>query len=173
MKKSIICLFAATILLSSCADVMTVSDVEAPKHKLNKKGSAIVYKPEDGSYSTQTYAHSGAMTQKAVMQAVALHMSNVHLAKERLSLDKAIAVERENKKDYLIYPEIMQWEDRATEWSGKPDVVKVRVHIINLKTGEPISVAIINGTSGLWTFGGDHPQDLLPKPLQDYFSKLF
>ncbi len=33
--------------------------------------------------------------------------------------------------------------------------------------------AIIKGKSGLATFGGDHPQDLLPKPVGEYIDALY
>jgi Domain of unknown function (DUF4823) len=67
----------------------------------------------------------------------------------------------------------LQWEDRATEWSAKPDVASVKISIVAAKSGQLIDSAVINGKSGLATFGGDHPQDLLPKPMADYASSMF
>ena len=45
--------------------------------------------------------------------------------------------------------------------------------IINAKTRKTIDSAIIKGKSGLATFGGDHPQDLLPKPVGEYIDALY
>jgi hypothetical protein len=73
----------------------------------------------------------------------------------------------------LVYPTILHWEDRATEWSGIPDRVEIKIEIIGATTGKGLDSAIIKGKSGLATFGGDHPQDLLPKPVEDYVSGLF
>jgi hypothetical protein len=45
--------------------------------------------------------------------------------------------------------------------------------VIDLASGQPVSSATIDGTSGLATFGGDHPQDLLPEPIKKYVDQLF
>ncbi|NCF25983.1 MAG: DUF4823 domain-containing protein [Gammaproteobacteria bacterium] len=42
-----------------------------------------------------------------------------------------------------------------------------------MSTGEVIDSALIDGKSKWATFGGDHPQDLLEKPLADYARSLF
>lgn len=88
-------------------------------------------------------------------------------------MTSALDSAKSKKVDYLVYPEILHWEDRSTEWSGKSDLVTIKIQILDVKSGETISAATIDGKSGLWTFGGDHPQDLLPTPIQEYFSKLF
>jgi hypothetical protein len=31
--------------------------------------------------------------------------------------------------DYFVIPEILHWEDRATEWSGIPDKIEVKISI--------------------------------------------
>jgi hypothetical protein len=73
----------------------------------------------------------------------------------------------------LLYPQILQWEDRATEWSGKPDIAAVKLSVLSTDTGALLDSVIIEGKSGLATFGGDHPQDLLPKPMAEYAASLF
>ncbi|MGL1931348.1 MAG: DUF4823 domain-containing protein [Desulfotalea sp.] len=67
----------------------------------------------------------------------------------------------------------MHWEDRATEWSGLPDKAEIKMVVIDVKSNNKISVATIKGSSGLATFGGDHPQDLLPDPIKKYINSLF
>jgi hypothetical protein len=68
---------------------------------------------------------------------------------------------------------ILHWEDRATEWSGIPDKVEIRIDVIESARGDTIDSAIVKRKSGLATFGGDHPQDLLPKPVEDYVASLY
>ena len=74
---------------------------------------------------------------------------------------------------YLVAPEILHWEDRATEWSGKPDRVDVDIRVIAPTSGAVIASSVISGKSKWATFGGDHPQDLLPEPVDEYVGTLF
>jgi len=45
--------------------------------------------------------------------------------------------------------------------------------VVNVRTGDLISSGVIKGRSGLATFGGDHPQDLLPEPVAEFLSSVF
>jgi hypothetical protein len=74
---------------------------------------------------------------------------------------------------YLLYPEILHWEDRATEWSGRPDQASVKVSVVRMDSGAVLDSAVVGGKSGLGTLGGDRPEHLLPKPLSDYAATLF
>jgi hypothetical protein len=88
-------------------------------------------------------------------------------------LDAALKSAREGGHTYLFYSEILHWEDRATEWSARPDQAAVKVSILRTDTGAVIDSAVVGGKSGLATFGGDRPDHLLPKPLSDYAATLF
>ena len=65
---------------------------------------------------------------------------------------------------YLIEPKILHWEDRATEWSGKADRVKVSLPLY--RSGSLVGSALVTANSSWWTFGGDHPEDLLDTPFE-------
>lgn len=80
---------------------------------------------------------------------------------------------RKSEFKYLVYPTILHWEDRATEWSALPDRVEVKIDLIETATGKLLDSVVIRGKSGLATLGGDHPQDLLPKPVDEFVSTLF
>jgi len=58
---------------------------------------------------------------------------------------------------YYVASEILHWEDRATEWSGLPDKIEIKVIIYDTKSGREISSAVLSGRSKWTTFGGDHP----------------
>jgi hypothetical protein len=45
--------------------------------------------------------------------------------------------------------------------------------VYDLGTSEVVSAVTIDGKSGLATFGGDHPQDLLSEPVVKYVNSLF
>jgi Domain of unknown function (DUF4823) len=80
---------------------------------------------------------------------------------------------RKSEFKYLVYPTILHWEDRATVWSALPDRVEVKIDLIETATGKLLDSVVIRGKSGLATLGGDHPQDLLPKPVDEFVSTLF
>ena len=95
------------------------------------------------------------------------------MAQSYQSFDDALKFTRDNGYKYLVYPTILHWEDRATEWSAIPDRVEVKIDIIESTTAKLLDSVVIKGKSGLATFGGDHPQDLLPKPVGEFVSTLF
>ena len=75
-----------------------------------------------------------------------------------------------NRSVYLIEPKILHWEDRATEWSGKADRVKVSLPLY--RSGSLVGSALVTANSSWWTFGGDHPEDLLDTPFEAYAASL-
>ena len=74
---------------------------------------------------------------------------------------------------YYVAPEILHWEDRATEWSGRPDRIEVQISIYDVNMQTEIASSVITGKSAWATFGGDHPQDLLPEPTNAYVASLY
>ena len=70
-------------------------------------------------------------------------------------------------------PEILHWEDRATEWSGKSDRIEIQLVIYDAVTRKELANSSYTGTSKWATFGGDHPQDLLPEPTYQYVNGLY
>lgn len=74
---------------------------------------------------------------------------------------------------YYIIPEILHREERATEWSGKPDRIEVKISVYDASNLQELASVIISGKSKWATFGGDHPQDLLPEPIGHYVDSLY
>lgn len=70
-------------------------------------------------------------------------------------------------------PEILRWEERATEWSGKPDRIEINIVIFDVETGGSLENSSYSGKSKFFTFGGDHPQDLLDVPSGEYVRSLY
>lgn len=74
---------------------------------------------------------------------------------------------------YLVVPIILHWEDRATEWSGKSDRLEIQLSVYDLETQEELASSVLTGKSKWSTMGGDHPQDLLPDPVNSYVESLY
>ena len=74
--------------------------------------------------------------------------------------------------DYVIIPQILHWEDRATGWSFVPDRIEVRFDIYNNQR-QLIDSYLINGRSAYIVWVSKQPNSLLPKPIRAMLKELF
>lgn len=172
MKK--VLFFGFLTILTGCADShnLNISTTELT-NKIPLTSSVYVALSEDGRYGEKNYRGSGVLVSNIIKSGLIVHMNDIIVAHKAESFKDSVGIAAHNGSDYLLYPTIMHWEDRATEWSGKADKVKVKIVTWKIKNNVEVSSAIIDGSSGLATFGGDHPQDLLPKPINSYIDTLF
>ncbi|MGE0284337.1 MAG: DUF4823 domain-containing protein, partial [Rhizobiaceae bacterium] len=96
----------------------------------------------------------------------------IETGKSPETFDSALAAARSKGATYIFQPLILNWEDRATEWSGIPDRITIKMVVYDVSSGKEIASSVARASSKWATFGGDHPQDLLPK-VMDEFTKLF
>jgi hypothetical protein len=121
-------------------------------------GTAIsVITPEDGIYMEDVYPNSGKVVARKLVAALIPHYPGSMVSSGGRSV-------------YLIEPKILHWEDRATEWSGKADRVKISLPLY--RSGSLVGSALVTANSSWWTFGGDHPEDLLDAPFESYAASL-
>jgi hypothetical protein len=168
----LVLLFVAMLSLSGCAakyDQIILSD---PEEKFSPEGSVLIATPEDGFYETREYRNSGKMTALAVRSAFAEHVVETRIEEGCQSLD---CLKRKYPAEFTYYvvPEILHWEDRATEWSGKPDRIEIQLTVYEQGSWNEIASTLIKGKSKWATLGGDHPQDLLHDPLDRYLKSLY
>ncbi len=171
--KSILIILALA-MLTACADSHKLTRVGSHKDQpLTGSESIYISTSQDGVYESKTYKGSGVNTTQILKSSFAKHARRVQSSRSHETYDAALQYAKSNKFDVLVYPTILHWEDRATEWSGIPDKVEVKIEVVDLKTGKTIEEAVVSGKSGWATLGGDHPQDLLPKPTEDFVSSLY
>jgi len=161
-------------LLAACADTHQLirSDI-SPDIRLTSSDTIFIAVPQDGFYGTDTYRGSGRNTSQIIYSAFAKHTHLAKVDQSTQSFEAARETANKSGRKYLVYPSILHWEDRATEWSAIPDKVEVKVEVVDVKTGNDVVSVVIKGKSGLATFGGDHPQDLLPEPIEEFVSSLY
>lgn len=122
-------------------------------------GTAIcVTTPEDGIYMEDVYPNSGKVVARKLVAALTPYYPGSTVSSTG------------GRGVYLIEPKILHWEDRATEWSGKADRVKVSLPLY--RSGRLVGSALVTANSSWWTFGGDHPEDLLDTPFEAYAAAL-
>lgn len=165
-------LVMAIWLVSGCASTYQQEDLTTPTAKLQRGKSILIATPGNGSYEGKEYAGSGKTTALAIQSAFARYSNNNTVSAECKDLTclkniQSISV------DYFVVPEILHWEDRNTEWSGIKDKLEIKVAVYDAKDGRELATTIIDGKSKWMTFGGDHPQDLLPEPIGKYVESLY
>jgi len=167
------CLAGTFALLSGCADTHQLARATGKGLTSAQQTSAYVGLPQDGRLGHITYPGSGALTAQAVAVAFSPYFGKVTVGMKTEDFAAAQQTAKAGEYTHLLYLDILHWEDRATEWSGRPDQAAVKVSIIDTNTGDTLDSAVVSGKSGLATFGGDRPEHLLPKPLADYAATLF
>jgi Domain of unknown function (DUF4823) len=161
------------LFMSGCVDTHQLVRSDDSAHRLTSADTVFVAVPADGAYGADVYRGSGQNTAHIIYSAFARHTHAVRIGNSTQSFDEALAATRQVGQKYLVYPTILHWEDRATEWSGIPDKVEVKIEIVDAATGGMITSAVVKGKSKWATFGGDHPQDLLPKPVEDFLLSIY
>jgi hypothetical protein len=164
-------LFAAA--LSGCADSHDWTPQQNGSARIASGDRILISTPADGEYGNHVYKGSGRSTAKILYNATSAKSRMVRIGGVSENFEDAVTQAQRSDQDILIFPTILHWEDRATEWSMIPDKVEVKVDVVDVRTGGIISSGVIKGSSGLATLGGDHPQDLLPEPVAEFVSSLF
>ncbi len=165
----------AIFFLCGCVhtyDMHAESQRAAPV-RIAASSSFYVAIPENGRFDSTEYPHSGEMTAATIAQALSRHTKDVKVAKKVVALDEDLADSTEARSEYLLRPTILHWEERATEWSGKSDRITIRLELFEVDSRERIDSREFSGKSRWGTFGGDHPQELLPVPVRRYVEELF
>lgn len=169
-------LIIATCLMVvvGCADTHTIiPNTTYSPTTLSANGKAYIALPADRFYGKVDYVGSGAMVARMLQDALRDHMAQVDIGPVYEKYAAARKSARRGGYTYFFFPTITHWEDRETAWSGTPDKAALRLVVIDVASGDPVASATIEGTSGMATMGGDHPQDLLSKPLKKYVDQLF
>lgn len=166
-------LLTATGCASSSEPYQTTTLVENEEGALNRNASIAVAVAGAGSYIDKPYPGSGAMARAAMVAALSRHTDKVAEILSFVPDDAAGGGALGRNADFLVYLKILHWEERATEWSGKPDRIEVEIRLLNGNDGAVLASRQVTASSSWLTLGGDHPQDLLVKPFADYAAGLF
>ena len=173
MSKWLAVISIAT-LIGGCADSQHLIKGDTTlASKLTSSDAVYVALPKDGSYDTKPYQGSGQITAQIIYSAFAKHAHSIEVGNSAQTFNEALNSARNSGQKYLVYPVILHWEDRATEWSMIPDRVEVKIEVMDTTSKASLASGVIKGKSGLATFGGDHPQDLLPEPIEEFVSSLY
>lgn len=171
MKKMMAFVLSA-MLLSGCSAKYNAAEVTKSTELMVRNKTVVVAQPENGVYETTVYAGSGGATSQAVLSAFSRYTDSASVVLACATLE-CLKEKRTLTDGYYVVPRILHWEDRATEWSGLPDKIELKITVYNSATDRVIASSILSGKSKWLTFGGDHPQDLLTQPINSYIANLY
>ena len=162
------------VLSMSCAaKYEAIRSGAFPEHpRLPGDASFVVVVSDDGSFAGKLYGGSGKATTMEIVRALSTCSSRVEAMPTPGTLDEGVEHTKALGLTHYVHPTIQHWEDRATEWSGKRDKISILLQVVDVGSGEMIDSMTLNAKSKSATFGGDHPQELLPKLLDEYVSGL-
>jgi hypothetical protein len=87
--------------------------------------------------------------------------------------DEAFEVCRRQQGQHLVIPTIVHWEDRAMQWSGKPDHVKVQLVLREVDDDTATRMVIFEGKQGHGLHFTDSPaEDLLTEKFNEAVWRL-
>jgi len=171
MKPKFIFMFFV-IVVTGCASTYKHSELQSLSTQLDRSKGVLISVPEDGWYENTQYHNSGKTTANAIRAAFIKNASRADVV-NTCHGDECLEIMDSVKYGYYVKPVILHWEDRATEWSGKSDRIEIQVVVYDAVSKEELANSTYTGKSKWATFGGDHPQDLLPEPTNQYISSLY
>ena len=131
----------------------------------------LLVTPPNGRFETIEYPTSGHEVVAALSKELQRYTNAIKTIMTPVSIDQILDQDIQSV-DYIIIPEILHWEDRATGWSMRPDRIEVRFDIYNNQR-ELIDSYQIKGRSAYIVWISRQPNSLLPKPIRQMLTELF
>lgn len=116
-------IFITIASLAGCADSHNWTPQQNGSTRITQNDRIYVTTPADSEYGNHIYSGSGRNTSKIIASAVSAQSRLVRTGGVAENFDDALAQAQRSDQDVLIFPTILHWEDRATEWSMIPDKV--------------------------------------------------
>lgn len=153
--------------LPGCFTAQYAAEKPLEKKVAVEGARVLIIEPADGEDKRpRTYYGSG--------QQVARAMRNVMMERGAIVDGSGTATPLStatSRGTLTITPKILLWEDRVTEWSGLSDQLKISVRVT--QNGRLIDERTVTAKSKWWTFGGDHPQEMLEDLFRTWAKNVF
>jgi hypothetical protein len=173
--RSLMTVLLVLILTGCFAKREIVPGTQAPGESAVSRNDAVaIMLPDDGTYGGTVYAGSGKVVATQIKQAV--------FGKVRTSeiIDATIEMTRKDVRTYckdkgirfLIQPSILHWEDRATNWSGMRDFIKIEILLVNPRDATTLNSVLYKASSSWWTFVNTPPEDMLDESFDQAVDRL-
>ncbi|MCF6766577.1 DUF4823 domain-containing protein [Thiotrichales bacterium 19S3-7] len=168
-------------LVSACSGVHQVVRADgkplglqtSPEISQSTSQRVLILMANDGSDDAQIYKGSGKITTQLIQNVFRPYFKVVKLESLNGSLENQLEMAKSQGYQYIIIPEILQWSDHYTFWTGVPDEVSLNLKIYNTNTQQQIDSFTIKSESSLTPKPNQKPQDLLYQPLKQIAKVMF
>jgi hypothetical protein len=167
-------LVAGFALLTACKSTYSEKELSSEAPPILKSNTRIyVAIPFDATFKDEVVQGSGKQTAQAFQVAFLRYTRSVYMSRFPESLGEALEIARNGHMEYVLYPTIVRWEDRATEFTGRRDRLTIKADLIDLATSKVVFSREFEATGKWMTDGGETPKDLLEQPAEQYVNALF
>jgi len=171
VKRLVIAMIASTLLLFGCMATRTTTGGFMPGVERVAPGEKIlVMKVEDSPEIRKGQAAGSGKAITAALRDSLIQHGYPAVMSEQSSLKVALIDAGGQQCAYVLRGELTEWVDRATEWSGRPDLTSLSVELYSAKNGSLV------GSVTHSVAGGDSaraPQRFVPELADHSLGKLF
>jgi len=161
-------------LLAGCKSSYSEKQLsQGPPPLVGNNARIYIAKPFDAVDRKKVAMESGKQAADSLFAAFSRHTRYIYAGKSSESVSEGLDSARKVRADFMVYPTLIEWTDRATEFSGRRDRLKLKVEVIELAESKVVFAQEIEATGRWMTDGGDTPADLLDQPLQNLVNSLF
>ncbi|MSU61521.1 MAG: DUF4823 domain-containing protein [Pedosphaera sp.] len=165
---------AAALLTTSCrSTVRETTTSEITGARLNAKSAVYVGIPANAPGRKGPVLNSGQKAAELVRDAFGKCARQAWIGRKMEVFDDALETARNIRAQFLVYPTLIRWEDRATGWNGLPDKAEIKIQIADCATGDIIHSSIIKATGPTMSSGDETPAEILIEPVSKYAASLF
>lgn len=171
MRKLIVLLMVVTLLLSGCYVASNNVLRSNYNDQLCETDSIAVLVPRNGRYGGKIYQDSGAIVASKIRESLLnsyreIETLNVGTVENALPKCKSAQIR------YLVVPRIIHWEDRATNWSGVADKVKIELAVVDTANGKTVKRLMFKANSSFYTLVNNPPEQLLDGSFDEVVRDL-
>lgn len=172
MKKQLLpWLGFLVLMLMSCTSTYKFDSEKYVDVPMKKGKIYSIATSEDGFYGSDVYNGSGRIVSSIIKLELQQYAGEITIYKNKITIDDFSATELSGI-EYIVVPEILHWEDRATAWSGLPDKIEIQISTYD-PNKNMLNSTVISGKSASMTLGSTDPSELIEEPVKTYLKTLF
>lgn len=170
--KGVIFLIASWGLFVGCAGSQSQINIKSQGIvNVPEKCIVCVVKPENKEFDGYLFTNSGTAVAEKTAKALEQKFSQAVVVD---SMEQCEVI----NANYMVAPTIAHWEDQATGWTARPDIIQIDLKASDLKNNaESSELTFTNrsnvGSSVFFEFGNTPPEKLLNEKYTEAVLKLF
>jgi len=138
------------------------------------KGAKVLIVPlADGSEREEGVAAGSGTALTAAIRDYLMSKGLTAIVGDARKLDEAFTQAEKLGCHYVVRAAITEWEDNATAWSGKSDVLGLSFELFEVAAKEPAATCSCRRRSPSFTLASNKPEELIARALSDCPGILF